>query len=240
VYCLEDCDNPGAVDQVAVQRNATFETSFEPDLLGGVVTLKTTGQVKAIVETTGNTLGFSKNPVDLTAIPYYAWDNREPGNMVVWMPTDLTDVSQLKNATVAVVASVSASHCYERDTLTAINDNMIPTNSNDHDVPRMTWWGNTGTKEWITYSFNKTKTLSQAEVYWFDDSGMGGCRVPESWQLQYHDGTTWQPVKAEAPYGVQKDQFNTVAFKPVKTKQLRMEVQLQENYSGGVLEWRLP
>jgi len=240
VYCLEDCDNPGAVDQVAVQRNATFETSIEPDLLGGVVTLKTTGQVKAIVETTGNTLGFSKNPVDLTAIPYYAWDNREPGNMVVWMPTDLTDVSQLKNATVAVVASVSASHCYERDTLTAINDNMIPTNSNDHDVPRMTWWGNTGTKEWITYSFNKTKTLSQAEVYWFDDSGMGGCRVPESWQLQYHDGTTWQPVKAEAPYGVQKDQFNTVAFKPVKTKQLRMEVQLQENYSGGVLEWRLP
>ncbi len=25
-------------------------------------------------------------PVDITAIPYYAWANREPGAMQVWIP----------------------------------------------------------------------------------------------------------------------------------------------------------
>ena len=142
--------------------------------------------------------------------------------------------------TIAVVASVTASHCNERDTVTAANDNLIPKNSKDHGLPRMTWWGNVGTEGWIEYSFKKAKTISRAEVYWFDDSGAGGCRVPESWQLLYHNGTTWQPVEAETPYPVEKDQFNSVTFKPVNTKQLRMEVQLQNKYSGGILEWRLP
>jgi hypothetical protein len=26
------------------------------------------------------------NPCALTAIPYYAWDNRQPGQMRVWLP----------------------------------------------------------------------------------------------------------------------------------------------------------
>ena len=24
--------------------------------------------------------------MDITAIPYYLWDNREPGEMLVWLP----------------------------------------------------------------------------------------------------------------------------------------------------------
>jgi len=240
VYCFEDCDNSCAVDQAAIQGQTDFKTSFEPDLLGGVVTLTTLGKVKEIVETEDDTFRFSEKRVDLTAIPYYAWDNRAPGNMVVWMPTDLSEVSQLKDATVAVAASVSASHCGSSDTVAAVNDTMIPESSNDHTVPRMTWWSHLGTEEWMTYSFNKSKTMSKAQVYWFDDSGAGSCRVPQSWRLLYHDGTQWQPVEAETGYGVEKDQFNTVVFKPVKTRELRIEVQLQEKYSGGILEWRLP
>ena len=28
----------------------------------------------------------SRRPAQLTAIPYYLWDNREPGEMLVWIP----------------------------------------------------------------------------------------------------------------------------------------------------------
>jgi hypothetical protein len=82
--------------------------------------------------------------------------------------------------------------------------------------------------------------LSQAEIYWFDDTGRGACRVPASWQLQYRDGDRWRPVQALSSFGVVRDQFNLVTFEPVETTGLRVEVQLQPGYSGGVLEWRLP
>jgi DUF1680 family protein len=30
--------------------------------------------------------GPSRRPVELTAVPYYAWANRDPGPMRVWIP----------------------------------------------------------------------------------------------------------------------------------------------------------
>jgi hypothetical protein len=63
--------------------------------------------------------------------------------------------------------------------------------------------------------------------------------VPKSWRLLYKDGVVWKPVTNYAEYGVLKDQYNKVAFKLVPTDALRLEVQLQENFSGGILEWRV-
>lgn len=42
-----------------------------------------------------------------------------------------------------------------------------------------------------------------------------------------------------AAYGVEMDRFNRVAFDPVETKALRIEVQLQPDWSGGILEWKV-
>jgi len=66
-----------------------------------------------------------------------------------------------------------------------------------------------------------------------------GCRVPKSWQLQYRDGETWRPVPTDDVYGVAKDRYNRVAFPPLTTDGLRIEVQLQPEFSGGILEWRV-
>jgi hypothetical protein len=104
----------------------------------------------------------------------------------------------------------------------------------------MTWWDHRGSKEWIAMEFSKPHTFSQAEIYWFDDTGRGSCRVPASWELLFKDGDQWRPVRATSAYGVARDRFNTVTFEPVKTTALRVQVQLQPNFSGGVLEWRLP
>lgn len=80
VYCLEAVDNPnGSVRKLVLSDNARLDSHFQANLLGGVSVI------------TGETLSVqnSKNegkPVAIKAIPYYAWDNRAPGEMIVWIP----------------------------------------------------------------------------------------------------------------------------------------------------------
>ena len=84
-----------------------------------------------------------------------------------------------------------------------------------------------------------TLVVSEAEVYWFDDAGRGEVRVPRSWRILYRDGDQWKPVASVEPYGVAKDRYNKVAFKPVTTSALRLEVTLQQNWSAGIQEWKV-
>lgn len=67
VYCLEETDNPSVADAV-LDPDAKFSTDFEPQLLGGVCTITA-----------------HQRSGDLKFIPYYAWDNREPGRMEIWV-----------------------------------------------------------------------------------------------------------------------------------------------------------
>ncbi len=133
----------------------------------------------------------------------------------------------------------SASHCYASDTVDALSDGIEPQNSNDQSIPRMTWWDHRGSVEWVQYDFAAPKKISSAEVYWFDDTGEGQCRVPQSWQLLYQADGVWVPVGAAASLGVKKDGWNRVEFPAIETTQLRIEVQLQPQFSGGILEWKV-
>jgi hypothetical protein len=46
-------------------------------------------------------------------------------------------------------------------------------------------------------------------------------------------------VNTADTYGVEKDKPNRVAFDPVTTDALRIEIQLQSESSGGILQWRV-
>ena len=132
----------------------------------------------------------------------------------------------------------AASHVH--DSLAALHDGLVPKDSNDHSIPRFTWWSHRGTVEWVQYTFSKPRRVSWCEVYWFDDRNTGGhCRVPESWRILWKEGDEWRPVSGATDYGVEPDEFNKVAFDPVTTEALRLEVKLQGNWSGGILEWRV-
>ncbi len=133
----------------------------------------------------------------------------------------------------------TASHCWHADTVRAIDDGVLPKSSGDRQIPRFTWWDHRGTKEWVACRFPEPQVVSEVAVYWFDDTGFGQCRVPASWHVEWYDGQTWQPVKAKGPYAVQRDRFNRVEFEPVKTTGLRLVVQLQENFSAGILECQI-
>lgn len=74
VYCLESVDHGESdVLKVSLPRDAKLSAEHRPDLLGGVTVLRTTGRDD------------QQRGVDLTAVPYYTWQNRDPGAMTVWV-----------------------------------------------------------------------------------------------------------------------------------------------------------
>jgi hypothetical protein len=64
-------------------------------------------------------------------------------------------------------------------------------------------------------------------------------RVPASWKLMYKDGEQWRPVEVAGAYGVERNQYNRVTFKPVTTTALRVELQAREGVSIGIQEWKV-
>ena len=74
VYCAEGIDNDGSVLDLNVPDEAAITAEPRPDLLGGITTLRA-----RITNAAG------KDRI-LTAVPYYAWSNRGPGEMAVWLP----------------------------------------------------------------------------------------------------------------------------------------------------------
>jgi hypothetical protein len=130
-----------------------------------------------------------------------------------------------------------ASHCCDGDSVMALSDGRVPRSSADRHLPRFTWWPRRGSTEWVTYDFPARRTVGQAEVYWYDDTGHGHCRPPKSWRLEWFDGNRWQPVETSTPYGVGIDRFNVVRFHPVQAARLRITAELQPTFSAGILEW---
>jgi len=91
----------------------------------------------------------------------------------------------------------------------------------------------------VQYDFGKPRKVSAVAVYWYDDTGSGSCRAPQSWRVLWQEGEHWRPVDTTAEFGTQLDSYNRVEFKPVETTGLRLEVQLQPDFSGGILEWKI-
>lgn len=95
VYCLEavDQDSNSTFADLRIDPATALQTKWQPDLLGGVVTLEAQGTVTDMsiwgphlyIPHTAQTP--PAQPVTLTAIPYYAWANRGAGPMRVWVPT---------------------------------------------------------------------------------------------------------------------------------------------------------
>ena len=73
MYCLEGIDHPGLQDPI-LPLQAQFQTGYRPNLLGGVLAISAR----------------DVNGAELSAIPYFAWDNRaapNPGQdwLLVWL-----------------------------------------------------------------------------------------------------------------------------------------------------------
>ena len=233
VYCLEWPDNEGVnIRNMLLPQNAALKAVYDGDLLNGVVTIEGSG--KNVTQTASGKL--KETPVAVKAIPYYAWANRGRGEMAVWMAYDRTAVKPVAFPTIASQSRLTASR--DATDAAAVHDLEMPANSNDHNMSYCHFWPANNTTEWLQYDFKEPAKVSSTEVYWFDDSIQGGgCTVPASWKLYYRSGEEWVEVKAKGEYGTAKDRFNVLAFEPVTTSGLRLEIQLPRRASSGVHEW---
>jgi DUF1680 family protein len=93
VYCLESIDVPQGVrlDDICLPADAKWKIQHERDLLGGVTVLKTTAVVidRSVTKDIGSyrqVENVQPRRIDITMIPYYAWNNRQEPKMAVWLP----------------------------------------------------------------------------------------------------------------------------------------------------------
>lgn len=88
MYCLEQADNGPALWMMKLPRDAPLTETVRPDLLGGVTAIAAMGRTAAAIPGglyDGQPRLTPAMDRPLTFIPYYAWANREPGEMTVWV-----------------------------------------------------------------------------------------------------------------------------------------------------------
>jgi len=95
LYCVESVDHQdGGIDDLVIDTQAPIDGVFEPDMLGGIVVLRGAGYIRprdaaweaGLYRPTAHGESRVANPAALTAIPYFAWQNRGPAKMAVWLP----------------------------------------------------------------------------------------------------------------------------------------------------------
>lgn len=234
VYCAEWPDNSFNVLSLLMNQHPQFEVVERPDLLYGLNQIKTPVQTLEYDEQ-GRLVVKDQ---ELTLIPYYAWAHRGPGNMAVWLPSEVRATRPVAIPTLASKSQVSASH--PAKSLTAITDGLVPADENDRTIPYYHWWPKEGTTEWIVYEFPEKTEVSSSTVYWYDDAPWGSCRLPRSWKVYYkNEAGEWTPVPEADAYPVSKGNPNTVHFVPVSTSAVKLEVVLPEKYAAGMYEWEI-
>ena len=244
VFCLEGKDQPdNTVFDKYILDSTPIQSHFEKDLLNGVVVLE------------GNAKELQRNgevkDVRFRAIPYSTWNNRGGDQMEVWIANTPAKAVATPLPTIASRAQTfsnrgpiqnDAPETAPTDSWAGgVNDQWEPKRSSDTSKPYHYWWLKRGTTESISYKFKEAEEVSNVQVYWLDfDHYDGDFRVPENWTLYYEtaDGN-WKEVEDHSPFTVKKDCYNSIDFKPVKTKGLKIVAKLQKGQSGGVLEWKV-
>jgi DUF1680 family protein len=252
VYAAEWPDNPnGKVRNIVLPDANALTAEFRPDLLNGVEVVR--GRAVGLAFDQHGVVQKAEQP--LMAIPYATWANRGRGQMAVWLARTDSAAKPTPYPTVATTSTLT--HSPSRKNIRNIIDGDDPSSSDDPSS-YFDWWPTNGcgatppptpatgaaerrcsTGEWIEMTFAKSATVSETQIYWFDDTGHGGVRVPQSWRLLYKDGNDWKPVETVEPFGVAKDRYNTVHFKPVTTSALKLELTMQPQVSAGIQEWKV-
>ena len=238
VFAAEWPDNPdGKVRNIVLPSGEPLRSEFRPDLLNGVQVI--TGRAVGLAYDAKGAV--QRTPQPFMAIPYATWANRGRGQMAVWLARTDAAARPTPFPTVVTTAAIAASPLPNGRGKNPRNiiDGEEPASSSD-STAYFDWWPVQGSaNEWIELTFAKPSTISTSEVYWFDDTGRGGVRVPASWRLLYKAGANWVTVDLKGAYGVERNRWNAVSFTPVTTTGLRIELAMRPGFSAGLQEWKV-
>jgi hypothetical protein len=99
------------------------------------------------------------------------------------------------------------------------------------DVPLFTWTPGRGPVQWVQYTFPAEEAIDRTSVFW--------TVAPASWRLLYQDAGQWKEVVTRGPYGRDVNAFTAVAFEPVRTMAVRIEVTLPDGAPPALAEWQI-
>ena len=98
IYCIEQADHATPVSQISLPADAELSTTHHAELLDGVTVIRGLAEKFDVTPWQGKLYQFVNAPgtmtanrseddrrIELRAIPYFAWDNRQPGPMTVWL-----------------------------------------------------------------------------------------------------------------------------------------------------------
>lgn len=134
---------------------------------------------------------------------------------------------------IATLATATTSYVSAWETIRAVNDNSNPANSNDKSAGAYGNWNNPNSIQWVQYDWPQNYSLSNTQIYWFDDNG--GVLTPTRAYIEYWSGSAWVNA-GNVP--LVKNAFNNLALNGIVTSRLRVSM-LNATQSTGILEWRV-
>lgn len=126
------------------------------------------------------------------------------------------------------ISGVSAIDCVLRPTLpaasTATADGM--------------WnvWTDTG-PQWIELAWPAPVTTDGVAVFWGTDGE--GIALPRAARVLHWTGTRFAPVEPRGAFALAADRLDQLAFAPVRTDRLRLEIDAAKGKSAAVMRWRV-
>lgn len=236
VYCAESVDNSEHVyNYMAPSAEELAHAQTELLVIGSHTTTAVDVASRAL-----NSAG-KLVPLSLKLTPYYAWNNRGVGSMVVWLPDNEPTLRQgafVLDDNVKRFKNATASHTFDQDRVEAMTDGRLPKSSFDKSIPRWTSWPERGKQQLLEFDLAEPTELRSVEVYWYDDRG--GVQLPESWELEIWRDGAWTsfPLYNTDDYGVVENQFNVVhPAEPLTVARLRLKVRPRKDAAAGILEF---
>jgi hypothetical protein len=128
----------------------------------------------------------------------------------------------------------TASHTSRFDKVAAAVDGKV----NFHPNPNNRWtsYESPNATDWLEVDFGEKKTFRRVELAIYDDRG--GVQAPQSYAVEYWDGSAWKPVANEkrSPEKPAGGQFNEAAFDPVTASKVRVVFTHRAKARSGVSE----
>jgi hypothetical protein len=129
-----------------------------------------------------------------------------------------------------------ASFVHPQSSLAAISDGQYV-----YDIRPVNRWTTTDSPnavDWVEVDFGKERPLSMVKLYVLDDRGKSNVHAPAKIDLEYRDGTDWEPVpgqkaSAEVPLGRSP---HIITFPVLKTAQLRALLRHADGARSGLTE----
>ena len=234
VLCAEEVDNEGATQRFFLTSKSPLEqVKLSKVKLPSGSFFQVKSKANALLEN-------GKSEIrNLVLVPYYAWNNRKPGSMTIWFPTNpkLAVFDPHKLPKKSVFSTIKASHTSDLDTISAVGDGKQPRWSSGKSIPRWTSRPQLGKNQWVEGHFTKPRKVRDIGVYWMQNQQ--DVKFPKEWSLEIRNKGEWKPFELYVTdrYDNRANQYNVVhPAAPLTCDAIRINMVPQPDSAVGILE----